>query len=130
MVMVRHHNQGFVLNKSEKDLLLQEAVSLCELGAKGLVIGAITPDRKIDEEFISQIKAEISNKVDLTFHKASDETNLLETYDKLKAFDIRRVLTQGGKSSISQNSKVIKELLKYEGVTTLLGGGINMGNIQ
>ena len=43
MVMVRHHNQGFVLTPSERHLLVEEAFDLVDSGAKGLVIGAITP---------------------------------------------------------------------------------------
>ena len=49
---------------------------MCEDGGKGLVIGSITPDNKVDEELISKLNDSISNKIDVTFHKASDATNL------------------------------------------------------
>ena len=73
---------------------------MCEDGGKGLVIGSITPDNKVDEELISKLNDSISNKIDVTFHKASDATNLPESYERLKPLGIKRVLTQGGKGSI------------------------------
>ena len=66
----------------------------------------------------------------MTYHKASDQTNLPEAYEKLRELGIKRVLTQGGKGSILENSDTIKELLKRDYMKTLLGGGINTGNIQ
>lgn len=56
MVMVRHHNLGFVLNEAEKNCLIEEAISLCDHGAKGLVIGAITKDNKVDVEFLLRLQ--------------------------------------------------------------------------
>ena len=99
------------------------------MGAKGLVIGAINSDFKVDTSFLSSLKSEISNKIDLTFHKASDETNLVETYETLKKYEIGRVLTQGGKKSIEENKEVINQILSIKEITTLLGGGIYFGNI-
>ena len=62
----------------------------------------------MDEELLSKLNSEISNKIDVTFHKASDSTNLLDSYERLKALGIKRVLTQGGKGSILNNSEVVK----------------------
>ena len=103
---------------------------MIESGGKGLVIGSISSDNKVDEELVSKLFDEISNKIDVTFHKASDLTNLVEAYEKLRSLGIKRVLTQGGKGTIMENSEVIKELLKREYMTTLLGGGINANNIE
>lgn len=49
MVMVRHHNLGFVLEPWEKDLLVEEALDVVEAGGKGLVVGAIKGDNSVDE---------------------------------------------------------------------------------
>ena len=57
-------------------------------------------------------------------------TSLSETYEKLREFGIKRVLTQGGKGPILENSEVIKDILKRDYMTTLLGGGINANNVQ
>lgn len=56
MVMVRHHNQGFVLEPWEKDLLVQEAVDIVDAGGKGLVVGAILADNSVDEEFLAKLR--------------------------------------------------------------------------
>ena len=78
------------------------------------MIGSITSDNKVDEELLLKLNKEISNKIDVTFHKASDLTNLVESYERLRALGIKRVLTQGGKGSILENSEVVRELLKSE----------------
>mgnify|MGYP000256476077 CR=1 FL=1 len=100
------------------------------MGAKGLVIGSVTKDNQVDEDLLLKLKGAISNKIEVTYHKASDLTNLVQTYEKLKGLGVNRVLTQGGKGPILENSEVIKELLKCEYMNTLLGGGINVQNVE
>ena len=75
---------------------------MVDIGCKGLVFGAITNGHLIDEIFLEKLSEEISfNKVDVTFHKASDyTTNLVDTYETLSKYNIQRVLTQGGTSKI------------------------------
>jgi copper homeostasis protein len=78
---------------------------LVDLGCKGLVFGSITNEHLIDEIFLKRLSEEISfNKVDVTFHKASDyTTNLIQTYETLTKFNVPRVLTQGGILKIEEN---------------------------
>lgn len=74
-------------------------------GVKGLVIGAITTQNLVDQAFLKHFRETISNKIDVTFHKASDFTpDLSNTYLTLKEYDINRVLTQGGSASVLENS--------------------------
>ena len=99
-------------------------------GAKGLVIGAITSDNLVDEQFLQLFREKVSNKVEVTFHKASDQvTSLSETYDVIKKYEIERVLTQGGKGPVLDNQEVLRGVIGSSGVKTLVGGGINIDNV-
>ena len=75
-------------------------------------------------------QSEISNKIDVTFHKASDQTDLVQTFEVLRKYGIKRVLTQGGKGPIEENKAIIKEIQQIKEMTTLLGGGIHSGNVE
>jgi copper homeostasis protein CutC len=80
------------------------------LGAKGLVIGCITKESQIDTEFLEMFSKEINtDKIDVTFHKASDYTqDLPGAYETLQKYGISRVLTQGGSASLLDNSETIR----------------------
>lgn len=82
MVMVRHHNQGFIIGDEERQLLVEEAALLVEMGCRGVVLGAITEEKRVDERFLEMLADQVSlGKVDVTFHKAADQTaDLVETY--------------------------------------------------
>lgn len=72
-----------------------------------------------------------TDKIDVTFHKASDYTqDLPAAYGTLQKYGISRVLTQGGSASLLDNAGTIQKLLKNEQIKTLLGGGISHSNIQ
>ena len=130
MVMVRHHNQGFVLDEDERQLLVEEAALLVEMGCRGIVLGAVTEQKRVDERFLEMLADQVPlGKVDVTFHKAADQTDLVETYATLQRHKVRRVLTQGGVGKIEANVEVLQEVMAIGSVTTLLGGGVSFSNI-
>ena len=52
MVMIRHHNNGFVHSTEEIELLLSEIIECKQMGVKGIVFGGITKALEIDEHMI------------------------------------------------------------------------------
>lgn len=55
MIMVRHHNQGFVLSENERKLLVDEASLLVDMGCRGIVVGAVTEQKRVDERFLEML---------------------------------------------------------------------------
>lgn len=54
---------------------------LVEMGCRGIVVGAVTEQKRVDERFLEMLADEVPlGKIDVTFHKAADQTDLLETY--------------------------------------------------
>lgn len=69
--------------------------------------------------------------LNVTFHKAIDETNIHESMKILSKYKkITNVLTAGGKKSIGENICDIKKLISdSKNIKVLLGGGLNFDNI-
>ncbi len=132
-IMVRIKD-SFVINESEKKLILQYIQSLKKINNKylnGIVIGYLNSNNKIDQEFTQQI-IEHKGHLEVCFHKAFDLIiNDQNEVDKLFDYKINTVLTQGGKNKITDNIVVLKNLIKNNSqVEILLGGGIDQTNIK
>ena len=136
MVMVRHHNNGFVHTSEEVELFCEEIKDCLEMGVKGLVFGGITEGKEIDEGMMKRVVKEVNtSKVDVTFHKAFDQVNnVVKAYDQLSELGINRVLTQGGQKPILENTDALKQIIEKSKTAhktkVLLGGGITFDNIK
>jgi copper homeostasis protein CutC len=73
-VLVRPRGGDFVYNEAEMEKMLREIAFCGGAGVNGVVIGALTPEGKIDEplcrEFVSMAR---SYGLEITFHRAIDE---------------------------------------------------------
>ena len=97
MAMVRPRGGGFCYSEIEKEQMFREARELLKHGAKGIVFGFLTEDRKIDwEETEKMINLCKSFEAESVFHRAfdcSDETEY--NIQRLIALGCTRVLTSG-----------------------------------
>ena len=129
-VMIRNHAKS--LKYSEHDLeVMQKDIEIVEsLGVNGIVLGLLDDARKIDKIGLEKLLDVVSN-IDITFHKAIDETNVLESVNTLNKYDkITNILTAGGVKSISDNINDIKLMIETSKANILLGGGLNFDNIK
>lgn len=108
MVMIRPHSHSFVYRKDEWNMMKEDIRIVQELGAAGIVFGALTKENSVDFDILSMVLEEAKG-LSVTFHRAIDEANPLEIYDSISAFShpIDRILTSGGKPTV------------YEGIDTL-----------
>lgn len=130
-VIVRNNQSlDFVFTEEEKQKMIEDIKKIAKTNANGIVIGSLTPDMKIDTDFIKQV-IPIKGNLEITFHKAFD---LLK--DKIVAlkilndFKINNVLTSGGKN-LEQNYSTLEKLVKNTSYTKILiGGGVNINNFK
>ncbi len=132
-VMVRPHSYSFVYGQDDLYTMREDIRTIRELGAAGIVIGCLTPERKIDIAALEALLEEAKG-LDVTFHRAFDEAaDLLQAVDVLTGYpQINRVLTSGGKTSaldaISEIS-VLVEKTKGTQLSILAGSGLTVESL-
>ncbi len=133
-VMVRPHSHSFCYSQDDMATMRNDIRAIKQLGASGVVIGALTEDNKIDVASLQLLLNE-AGSLDITFHRAFDEvTDQIEALEVLSHFpQIRRVLTSGGKKSVVDAVEKIKKLTSLTENTHLsimAGSGLKISNIR
>ena len=131
-VLIRPRAGDFCYSESECQQIIDEVHLYKELGIQGIVIGALTKERRLLSPLINRIR-EISNSLELTFHKGFDDIvdwkSAMDTLIKLK-FD--RILTSGQSANVLEGIEMLKTFKSYANgrIQILPGGGVGVDNIQ
>jgi copper homeostasis protein len=131
-VLIRPRGGDFLFSDIEQEVMLRDVATTRELGADGVVIGALRPDGSVDTERVrALIKA--AGSLSVTFHRAfdmaRDPTSLLES---LVAMGVTRVLTSGQAPTALEGARTIAALQRQSAgrIVILAGGGINEDNVE
>ncbi|CAM4424254.1 copper homeostasis protein [Paenibacillus endophyticus] len=127
-VMVRPHSRSFVYSKNDILTMAEEIKAIAESGAAGVVIGALTPEGRIDERALEMLLP-LTNGLQVTFHRAFDELeDQLAGLRTLGQYpQIKRVLTSAGPGSAMEAIPAMRRLvLESQGgsVSILAGSGL------
>ncbi len=131
-VMIRPHAKSFLYKEEEIGIMKKDILVSEELGANGVVFGALDETGQVSEEIILELTG-ICGGLDITFHKAIDEsTDVIEGIAILSRHPwIKTVLTSGGRGSIADNIPVINKMIERSGhIRVMTGGGLNLANIR
>ena len=110
--MIRARGGNFIYSKDEIEIMKEDIKIFKELGAKGVVLGCLTSDNKIDLELTKKL-VNLAYPMEVTFHKAIDEIqNPLDYIDNLINIGIKRILTSGGKATALEGKDLINEMIK------------------
>ncbi|WP_336773476.1 copper homeostasis protein CutC [Paenibacillus sp. MMO-58] len=111
-VMVRPHSRSFVYAEHDIDTMASEIKAIINAGAAGLVLGALTPEGKIDEQALDRLLP-MTGGLQVTFHRAFDE--LADQHEGLQTLmkfpQITRVLTSAGPRPAMESVKEMAELV-------------------
>ncbi len=134
-IMIRPHSNGFVYRDFDWEVMKEDISIIKELGGTGIVFGALNSDGSIDEQLLEKVIKHASG-LDITFHRAFDEvTSQQEAYKTLTQYkyEIKRILTSGGKASCADATKELKWLVEQSRLTggpaILPGSGLSPENI-
>ncbi|TDQ41049.1 copper homeostasis protein CutC [Aureibacillus halotolerans] len=129
-VMIRPHSRSFTYTEEEKELMKRDLSHAIELGAEGIVIGALTREGDIDSAFMQEVIA-IADGAAITFHRAIDAArDPLTAYQQLAALgEIQTVLTSGGGQTVADGLDTLKAMSACDGPEILLGSGLTIDNI-
>lgn len=133
-VMVRPHSRSFVYSEADIQTMEEEARAVEDAGAAGIVFGALTEERQIDEVALARILA-AAGGMNVTFHRAFDELQDLPEGLRtlLKYPQVTRVLTSGGPLPAPQATSEIRQLVELahgSSLVILAGYGLTLETVD
>lgn len=131
-VIIRPHSRSFVYDLSDTQLMIANIQACKELGANGVVFGALNIDGTIDLSKL-EVLIKAAEGMEITFHRAIDELKdpvegirILSQYNEIKT-----ILTSGGKGQLMENLKRINEMSIHAGhLALMIGGGLTLENFS
>lgn len=129
-VLIRPREGNFVYNKDEVKCMQREIRQARQLGAAGVVIGALKPDGSIDEETVRRLVGEAEG-LSITFHRAFDVCcKPREALEQIIALGCHRLLTSGQAPTAEQGIPLVKELVEQSAgrIIIMPGAGVNAQN--
>lgn len=133
-VIVRPHSQSFIYNNDDLETMKKDIKMIKQLGANGIVIGALTKYNTVDVDVLQQL-IEVADGLDVTIHRAFDfarnQVEALESLLQLKG--ITTILTAGGDFNAPKATKQINhliELTRYTQLSIMAGHGLRLESLH
>ena len=124
--IIRPRGGDFYYTPDEIEVI-KEDIKVCKsLGAKGVVLGLLTKDKKIDFEVLSQL-VELAKPMEVTFHKAIDELeDPTLVIDDLINLGVKRILSSGTKPTALEGKDMLNKMIEKAGdrLTIVVAGKV------
>lgn len=124
--IIRPRGRDFYYTPDEIEVI-KEDIKVCKsLGAKGVVLGLLTKDKKIDFEVLSQL-VELAKPMEVTFHKAIDELeDPTLVIDELINIGVKRILSSGTKPTALEGKDMLNKMIEKAGdrLTIVVAGKV------
>jgi copper homeostasis protein len=124
-VMIRPRGGDFVYTQKELLVMKQDIQLLKDLGADGFVFGVLNPKGQVDLHANEFLKRAAGDKP-CTFHRAFDASaDLFDSLEKIIDLGFDRILTSGGKNSLTEGLDTVFQLLEKakDQIIIMPGGG-------
>lgn len=135
-VLIRPRPGDFVYSEEEVRAMLASIDKAAVSRAAGVVVGALTPDGRIDMDISGALVARArEHGLSVTFHRAIDETaDYFRAYEDVCRLGVDRILTSGGMPTAFDGRFRLAQLIRAEaGVAErpiiLPGKGITADNV-
>ncbi len=131
-VLLRPRFGDFCYTKAEKRVLLQEIKDCRNLGVNGVVIGALTPDGRLDMPFLAEC-IQTAEQLDVTLHRAFDLTqDPFQAMEDAISLGINTILTSGQRATAQQGAKMLEQLCEQAKgrICILAGSGVAPENMR
>lgn len=132
--LVRCRPGGFTYDDDELALMEREVRTVLRSGAAGVVVGALRPDRTLDEDalrrFVDAARS-VSAHAEVTLHRAVDHAaDPVATVAELADLGVTRVLTSGGAASAPAGAATIARMVDAAGpVQVMAGAGVTPADV-
>ena len=130
-VILRPHTASFVYSSADVELMLRDIDALKQIGVQGIVFGALHTDNIVDVDLTSQI-ARAAHPLELTFHRAIDVSQNVDTALLLLKGTVQRILTSGQADNVWDGRVKLNEWIKQYGQDFIIacGGGIRIEQLD
>ena len=131
-VLIRPREGNFVYSEDEVQSMLRDIRLARQLGANGVVIGALKPDGSIDEETVRRLVEEAEG-LSITFHRAFDVcAKPLEALEQIISLGCHRLLTSGQAPTAEQGIPLLRKLVEQAAgrIIIMPGAGVNPQNAR
>lgn len=130
-VLVRPRAGGYVYEPTELAVARADVAAAVAAGADGVVVGALTPDRTVDEAATAALIAAADGRT-VTFHRALDVvTDRARALQTLIDLGVDRVLTSAGAARAVEAIGELAHLVEVADgrLQVMAGGGVTTGDI-
>lgn len=129
--IIRPRGGDFLFSDAERDAMRHDVVTARDLGADGVVIGALRPDGTVDSDCTREL-VEVAGPLSVTFHRALDVCrDPAEALETLIGLGVERVLTSGQAPTALEGAATIAALVRQaQGrIKIVVAGEIDEGNL-
>lgn len=129
--IIRPRGGDFYYTPAEIEVI-KEDIKICKsLGAKGVVLGILTADKKIDFKTLAEFM-ELAKPMEVTFHKAIDELeDPTLVIDELINLGVKRILSSGTKPTALEGKDILNKMIEKAGdrLTIVVAGKVTKENL-
>ncbi|WP_028856022.1 copper homeostasis protein CutC [Psychrilyobacter atlanticus] len=132
LVMIRPRGGDFCYTSSEIDIMIEDIRLFKKLGIKGIVLGVLTKDNKIDYPILKRLLKETKG-MEVTFHKAIDDIlNPADEIEKLIELGIDRILSSGGATTALEGKETLNQMIHEASgqIKIVVAGGVTRENFE
>lgn len=131
-ILIRPRFGDFLYTGPELEEMCGEIQRFRDMGANGVVIGALTPEGNLDCDAMGRL-IDCAGGLDITLHRAFDMTrDPLNTLEDAIQLGCRTILTSGQAQSAAEGKDVLKQVfLRAAGRVDIMAGcGVKKENIR
>ena len=131
-VLIRPRFGDFLYTEDEIEAMCEDIATFRDLGANGVVIGALTPDGDLDIEVMKRMMA-CAGDMDVTLHRAFDMTrDPFKTLEEAIELGCKTILTSGQQGDVVKGKDCLKEVYEKAAgrIDIMAGCGVKKWNIQ
>ena len=131
-VLIRPRFGDFLYSKEELEQMCEEIQTVRDLGANGVVIGALTPDGDLDMESMRRMM-DCAGGLDVTLHRAFDMTrDPFQTLEDAIRLGCKTILTSGQQKDALTGAELLRQLHRVADgrIDIMAGCGVKRSNIQ
>lgn len=131
-VLIRPREGNFVYTPSEQAIMLADIDVAADLGANGVVIGALSPQGEIDIPLcMNLVERALRHHLQVTFHRAFDQCiDPASALEQIIAMGCHRLLTSGQAPTACQGIDMLAQLNTQAAgrIIIMPGAGVNPSN--
>ena len=131
-VIIRPRGGDFLYTDQEVREMLYDIQVAKDLGADGLVFGALCPDGDIDMDVMSRLMS-AAGSLPVTFHRAFDHAaDPFAALEKIIDLGCARILTSGQRATAEMGAGLLSMLVERaaQRIVIMPGCGVNASNIR